>query len=301
MANDLNGNGTKEFTATRRMRTGEPTPPPVAPKTKPVTASVEAEQNGRTHKLEWEEKDGEVIIDEGSGRIREDGLDVEFVDGVPDHIADKYTNDILGLRDSQITGSARIDDERAEQFSGDYLWRDANIELEAVEGEKAYHFEWDAELADGFFPADKILGSNDATTVSGNGVVWYDEGEVKGDYPESVAEEVTDLVEQATGAEIDTPSGDTFDLPSWRDIESLDESFGIGVSYEVDLEAYDEGFVVEWQASNNRSSYNRQLNSSEVREKEAAYDFEQEEWAAGNPPEMIKSATESIAEFYRSE
>lgn len=302
MTNEQDDNGTTEFTATRFEPTGKPTPPPMGPDREPITAEVEVERDEGVHELQWsEEKErDETVVSEDSGSITGDitmdGLDVKANNGVPSYILDEYRDEIksqMELRDQEARSYAHVEDEGVSSLWSSIDRFTPNLEIEAVEGEKAYQFEWGLDLEDGNLPTDKILGSDDRTYLTGEGVINYEEGSIEGDHPEAVVNEAIEMVEEATGSNVETSYQSDFEFPNWRDVRSLDELFEMDASYKVDLEAYDEGLVVAWEGSN--KSYD--IDSSG----EAAYDFEQDEWAAGNPPEMIKSATESIVQFYQSE
>jgi len=148
-------------------------------------------------------------------------------------------------------------------------------------------------LEDGNLPTDKILESEDRTSMAGEGVINYEEGCVEGHHPEAVVDEAIRKVEEATGSDVETSYQSDFEFPNWRDVRSFDESFEMGANYEVELEAYDEGLAVAWEGVNRSYGFSSSG--------EAAYDFVQGEWVAGDAPEMIKSATESIVDFYQSD
>ncbi len=294
MNNDASSNDTIMFEATGKERTGDPAPPPMGGFGKErVTAEVvEVEEDEGVHKLQWVEKKHEdgTVVSEGSGTIEEDGLDVKATDGVPGYIVDEYRS-LRGLRDQEASSFVHVEDEGV-GWGHDGV--KPNVKIEAVEGEQAYRVGWDLFLKDGNLATDKILESDDQTSIAGEGVINVEERRVEGDHPEPVVYEAIGLVEEATGSDVDIPHQSDFEFPNQRDVRSLDESFEMDANYEVELEAYDEGLVVAWEGSNR--SYD--IDSSG----EAAYDVKQGEWVAGDAPGMIKSATESIVQqFYQSE
>ncbi len=292
MNNDASSNDTIMFEATGKERTGDPAPPPMGGFDKErVTAEVvEVEEDEGVHELQWKvrrDEDG-AVKRVGTGTIGEDGSDVK-ADGVPDYIVDEYRS-LRGLRDQETSSFVHVEDEGVGWGHGGIK---PNLEIEAVEGEQAYRFEWELELEDGNLPTDKILESDDQTSMAGEGVINYEEGRIEGDHPEAVADEAIRKVEEATGSDVETSYQSDFEFPNWRDVRSFDESFEMGANYEVELEAYDEGLAVAWEGVNRSYGFSSSG--------EAAYDFVQGEWVAGDAPEMIKSATESIVDFYQSD